>query len=59
MADIKESLGITNFGPWYIEILPGQNMSEEYLNIAKFIKIWISAPQRLVRTTHITRNIIY
>ena len=42
MADIKNSLGIPNFGPWYVELLPEQNITEELINISKFIKSIIS-----------------
>lgn len=42
MADIKSSLGIPNFGPWYVELLPEQNITEELINISKFVKSIIS-----------------
>ena len=38
MADIKDALGIPNFGPWYIEALPEQNKAEEFLNVFIFIR---------------------
>lgn len=38
MEDIKKSLGISNFGPWYIEMLPEQDLLEELTNMDNFIK---------------------
>ena len=42
MADIKESLGIPNFGPWYVQLLPDQDPFKELNNMFKFIKSIIS-----------------
>lgn len=38
MTNIKDSLGIPNFGPWYIEILPNQDILEELIDMSKFVK---------------------
>ena len=38
MFDIKDSLGIPNFGPWYINVLPEQDTLEEITEIFNFIK---------------------
>ena len=42
MADIKESLGIPNFGPWYVQLLPDQDPFKELNDMFKFIKLVIS-----------------
>lgn len=34
----KESLGIPNYGAWYIETKPNQNAREEMIKIHEFIK---------------------
>lgn len=39
---VKESLGIPNYGSWYIEILPGQNVQEEMMQTHQFINLVLS-----------------
>ena len=33
----KESLGIPNFGPWYLELLPEQDSVDELLRTVNFV----------------------
>ena len=43
MTNIKDSLGIPNFGPWYVRALPGQKILEELRSMSEFIKWVISS----------------
>ena len=37
MINLNDSLGIYNFGPWYLEVLPNQDELVEFSNIYSFI----------------------
>ena len=39
----KKSLGIPNFGPWYLELLPNQNCTREIINIYSFLNSMIDS----------------
>ena len=43
MADIKEALGIPEFGSWYVELLPNQNIIEELISISKLVKSMVDS----------------
>lgn len=41
MADIKEALGIPNFGPWYLNMTEDQDIIEEMIKLKSFIASFI------------------
>lgn len=43
MTDIKEALGIPEFGSWYVELLPNQNIIEELILLSKLVKSMVDS----------------
>lgn len=43
MADIKEALGIPNFGPWYLNMTEDQDIIEEMIKLKSFIASFIKS----------------
>ena len=43
MEDITKNLGIPNFGPIYLELLPGQNSDDEFMKIYYFVSRVVSS----------------
>lgn len=37
MINKNDSLGIPNYGPWYLETLPNQDKYEEFIKIYRYI----------------------
>ena len=46
MHQVSDSLGIPNYGPWYFNVLPGQNEIEEMGKIHSFLYKVLSRPMK-------------